>query len=278
MAENNAAVFTSKGQELLINCMKNSDTLTFTRICIGNGKYSSTSELVTATTLKGEAQLSVPISSSLIRSDNSLCLTSYISNKGLKEGFRITEVGVFAKDSSNNEILYCICPIDEQYANFIPAFNGYAESKIVENIYVTVADASSTKVVVQDGIYATLDYVNKTFATKDEVSESISHYAAKYSPFEYINLKDGDLETVKLFDNNGSPLSEVVNNYMNLQESSEKVITFLDETCILKTVSGRNEPYQILLCISSKKVYFRQATYVGGHGVGHYTYDDFIKG
>lgn len=174
MAENNAAVFTSKGQELLINCMKNSDTLTFTRICIGNGKYSSTSELVTATALKGEAQLSVPISSSLIRSDNSLCLTSYISNKNLKEGFRITEVGVFAKDSSDNEILYCICPIDEQYANFIPAFNGYAESKIVENIYVTVADASSTKVVVQDGIYATLDYVNKTFATKDEVNKNVN--------------------------------------------------------------------------------------------------------
>ena len=67
----------------------------------------------------------------------------------------------------------------------------------------------------------------------------------------------------------------VVDDYINTKNTSDKIISFVDDTIILRTVYGSSEPYQILYCLKSQKLYHRIARYVGGHGTGHYVFDDW---
>ena len=149
----------------------------FTRIGFGTGEYDSDSAIVGQTELKDERQ-SVSINALTSQGINTVVCSALLSNKELKKGYRINEIGLFAKDSSktnSKEIMYAICIAEEGYADYLPEYNGFAPVKVHQSFYIEVADSSDTTILVDDGITATKKYVDNILATKaDNIDGTLS--------------------------------------------------------------------------------------------------------
>ena len=170
MSKYKTSKITNCGQELLLNCIANKAELQFTRIAFGSGEYSSDSNIVAQTALKNEKQ-SVSISTMSVKSNHSVEISAILSNQELTTGYRITEVGLFAKDkldASAQEILYAICIAEDGYADYFPEYNGYAPTKLLQDFYIDVADASSTTILVDDSVGASKAYIDEFYYTKEE--------------------------------------------------------------------------------------------------------------
>lgn len=176
MAKYKAAKITNVGQNLLMNCLAGNAELQFTRMAFGCGSYSSTDEIVALTALKNEKK-GVSISSITVKSSSSVALSGILSNETLTEGFRITEIGLFAKDklSENSaEILYAICIAEDGYADYLPAYNGYAPTKILQDFYIDVADASSTTILVDDSVAVSKAFLEANYYNSQKIDSLLN--------------------------------------------------------------------------------------------------------
>lgn len=168
---------TNSGQELLLKCLAGEAEMQFTRIAFGSGEYSSDNTIVTQTALKSEQQ-STSISMITVKNPNSVMCSSILSNEELKTGYRVTEVGLFAKNKlaeNANEVLYAISIAEEGCADYFPAYNGYAPVKILQDFYIEVADASSTTILVDDNVAVTKKYFDEKIS---ELTEQIDRNKA----------------------------------------------------------------------------------------------------
>lgn len=156
---------TNAGMSLLMSAISGEAKIQFTKMAFGNGNYIDDTELVHQTALKSSVQ-TVQINDITAKSDTCICLSSVLSNEDLKTGYKITEVGLFAKDiskSDSSEILYAICIAEEGYADYFPAFNNYAPVRLLQDFYIDVADSTSTTIAVDDKTVATREYVDNRF-------------------------------------------------------------------------------------------------------------------
>lgn len=159
---------TNAGQDLLVQAISGDAKIQFTRIGFGAGEYDSDSAIVGQTELKDERQ-SVSINALTSQGINTVVCSALLSNKELKKGYRINEIGLFAKDSSktnSKEIMYAICIAEKNYADYLPEYNGFAPVKVHQSFYIEVADSSDTTILVDDGITATKKYVDELLAQK----------------------------------------------------------------------------------------------------------------
>lgn len=170
---------TNAGQDLLIKALAGDAKIQFTRIGFGAGEHESDKTLVSLTALKDERQ-TISVTDITAKSNNTVVCSAVLNNKELTEGYRINEIGLFAKDSSktnSQEVLYAICIAETGYADYLPAYNGFAPVQIYQSFYIEVADSSNTTIVVEDGVLATKEYVdnavqniNNSLNAKAEVS------------------------------------------------------------------------------------------------------------
>lgn len=189
MSKFKTSMITNLGQELLLNCIAGNSKTQFTRMVFGSGEYDSDENIVNRTQLKNEKQ-SIPLSHATINSVNSLTLSSVLSNKELTEGYRITEIGLYAKNSSDSdstEILYALAVAEAGYADYFPEYNGYAPSTIIQDFYIEVADASSTTILVDENALVTKKYFDTAIAgladkeTTDYIQLSIGGQGVTHS-------------------------------------------------------------------------------------------------
>lgn len=176
MSKYKTSKITTNGQELLMQCLANKAEMQFTRIAFGDGVYSSDYGLAAQTALKSEKQ-SVSLSSITVKSKNSLVISSVLSNEALTEGYRLNEIGLFAKnkaDSNATEILYAICIAEEGYADYFPAYNGYAPTRILQDFYVEVADASNTTILVDDNVSVSKAFLESNYYTAEKTNDLLS--------------------------------------------------------------------------------------------------------
>ena len=176
MSKYKTSKITNSGQQLLLNCLANKAELQFTRIAFGSGEYASDSGIVAQTALKSEKQ-SVSISTISVKSSNSVVVSSILSNKELEKGYRITEIGLFAKnklDTSAQEILYAICIAEDGYADYFPEYNGYAPTKILQDFYIEVADSSSTTILVDDSVGVSKAYLEENYYNSEQIDNFLN--------------------------------------------------------------------------------------------------------
>ena len=168
---------TNAGQDLLVQALSGDAKIQFTRIGFGAGEYESDSMITAQTELKDERQ-TVSVSALTTKGINTVVCTALISNEELTKGYRINEIGLFAKDSSKSnakEVLYAICIAEKNYADYLPEYNGFAPVKVHQSFYIEVADSSDTTILVDDGITATKKYVDNMLATKaDNIDGTLS--------------------------------------------------------------------------------------------------------
>lgn len=278
MAKYKSNTITIEAQKLINKAIAGISEVQFTRIAFGDGVYKPEDNVSSLTSLKNEKQ-SISISSLSIVDSKTVCIEGILSNVKLKTGYRITEIGLFAKDKKNStgqEVLYSIAVADEEYADYLPAYNNYAPVKVLQSFYVAVADSSSTTIAVDSNVSVSKAYLETNYYNKTDTDEAIKQYVSEYatptSSFAYD--KSPKDNSVKLFTTSGA-VSDNADSYLQTEKTSEKIIVFTDDTVVLRTVYGSSEPYQILYCLKSKKLYYRIARYVGGHGTGHYVFDNW---
>ena len=95
-------VVTNKGKELITKLIEGSETINFTRIKTSIHDYSSDNleDLTDIEEVKQESLIS-----SVEKTDNTVVeVIAMINNSALQEGYYIKTIGLYAKDSNDNEI------------------------------------------------------------------------------------------------------------------------------------------------------------------------------
>lgn len=144
MAEFYEAVTTDAGISLAADLLTG-EQIVFTKLVTGSGVYNE--EEMKRTSLQKVLQIKEPrqefeFSRIEKKTDYCILLKTLISNANLTEGYRMTEIGVYAKKQGEegDGILYSISVAKE--ADFLPRYNGLAAIEIIEEYYITVSDAA----------------------------------------------------------------------------------------------------------------------------------------
>nr|DAT11235.1 MAG TPA: tail collar fiber protein [Caudoviricetes sp.] len=135
---------TEKGRDLLAYC-QTGEPLNFTRAAIGTGKIENTASFFVMDKLVEEVQ-EVDIRGIKANGDGTSTISLAITNHETKEGFLMSEVGLFAQDPRRGEVLYGIAYYDN-YADYIPAH----DKEMVEismDIIVVVANVDTINIKI----------------------------------------------------------------------------------------------------------------------------------
>ena len=140
---------TDKGLALLA---KAGVSVTVTKVKTGNGEYQTDADIGAMTELKSEKQ-EFQITSTQKKTDTTYAIKFVMSTKELAEDYLFTEIGIYASDPDEGEILYAVCYAENKDADMIRKYSGLYEFKaiIVLNIQV---NAGGVVKVVEQGLYA----------------------------------------------------------------------------------------------------------------------------
>ena len=151
MAEFYAAVTTNLGVSLSADLLTG-EQIEFTKLVAGGGNYTEEelvrTELQKATALRNQKQ-EFGFSSIEKVTDSCVLLKTLLSNEQLEAGYRMTEIGVYARKpgEEGDGILYSVAVAKE--ADYFPPYNGLAAVEIIEDYYISVSDAEN--VTIQTG-------------------------------------------------------------------------------------------------------------------------------
>ncbi len=163
MSECYASVTTDAGLALAADLLVG-EQIVFTKLVTGSGIYEedeiSRTRLQKAIALRDQRQ-EFGFSSITKETDSCVLLKSLLSNVDLAEGYRMTEIGVYAKKPGDDEddILYSISVMKE--ADYFPRYNGMVAIEIIEDYYITVSDASEVTIQTGKGAAALLEDFEK---------------------------------------------------------------------------------------------------------------------
>ena len=191
MAEYSASKITNSGTNLLILALQGLAEIQFTRMAFGSGDVNS-SELVAMDKLKNEVQ-SVALNSLTAKSTNSVCVEAILSNENLTAGYKVTEIGLFARnknDESAGEVLYAVCCAIEGFADYMPAYNGYAPAKLIQSFYIEVANTSSTTILADDVALVSRVYLQENYYNKNNIDNILDY------KFGYKNIHVDTLDKI----------------------------------------------------------------------------------
>ncbi len=153
MAAFNAAVTTDQGLALVADMIAG-EQLVFTKLVTGSGIYSVEEQerttLQKVTALRNLRQ-EFGFSNVSKVTDTCVLLKTLISNVNLTEGYRMTEIGVYAKKygDEGDGILYSISVAKE--ADYLPHYNGFVAVEIIEEYYITVSDTAEVSIKTGSG-------------------------------------------------------------------------------------------------------------------------------
>lgn len=153
------AVITDDGIALLTKAQAGEAQIEFTRMAVGNGKYSDEEKKMGSLQLRSELKSiknSYSFASVSVFEEHSVKLTAFITNYDavkkeavIDEGYYINEIGLFAKPqggAEDTEILYSIAVTSGDRGDFMPPYNGYNAAQITQDYYATVNNSAEVKI------------------------------------------------------------------------------------------------------------------------------------
>lgn len=149
MANFNAATLTRKGIGLLAKAQAGLTGIHITKAAAGDGAYGLDESLAEATALKNQRQ-EFPFDKLSVSNDTTVAMKFTITNEqaqgNLQEGYHVKEVGVFAEDPDEGEILYAIATAVENQWDYMPAYNSLMPAYITVEFYAEVSNASEVTI------------------------------------------------------------------------------------------------------------------------------------
>lgn len=164
MASFNSTKITNRGRELDAKVSSGQTRMSFTKICLSDTAYSSSS-VETLTSLSGVKQTSV-ISEKKVINDVSVQVSSVFTNEQLTSGYFIRTIGLYAQDPDRGEILYSVTTAIE--ADYMPPYNGLSSSSILVDLVSTISNAENVELEVDPAAAATIRDINEL---KDEIED-----------------------------------------------------------------------------------------------------------
>ena len=161
---------TNDGKAYIIWAM-NGDGITFTKMVIGNGV-----PVAGATPSMVGPQIEIGFTKIEVHDDYCI-LTGSFDNSEVEEGFYIYEIGVFAENTSEQEVLYAYRYMNTN-VDFVPAADSGNVLETEISIVVSIGDADNvTAVLIEGSLYANkqafedhlADHSNPHKVTKDQV-------------------------------------------------------------------------------------------------------------
>lgn len=149
MSAFNNAVLTDLGAQMLMNVQNGGDTLTFTRMALGDGKMQHEFDQVEmkGKTALGQEKLVVPITDKQpFPARNAVVLAGRIDNSSLNTGFKARECGIYAANKTGGGKLYAYAYAGDE-ASFVPDKSKSTAGSVVR-VAVSVVDAEATGVEI----------------------------------------------------------------------------------------------------------------------------------
>ncbi|SEU24398.1 Phage tail-collar fibre protein [Lacrimispora sphenoides] len=173
----NKAVITAKGLALDAKIIAGKTNAVFTTIRLGDGTYNGSEDLIAATAMKSVKQ-TFGISSISITESNTVRLRSVIDNVGIEEGYYISEVGVYAQDPNDGEILYSIALGVKNKMDYQPSEIELEGATSTFDTYTVISNTESATIRMGTGAMASAEDVEelrkeKVDATGGDISETV---------------------------------------------------------------------------------------------------------
>lgn len=163
----NGLVLTKKGQ-LLQAKVGTGVVLALTKMKLGSGVLPSGTSLEDLTDLVTPEQ-NVGIASKEVLTDQKMCkISATITNIGLSAGYYVRELGVFANDPDDGEILYAVT--SDSAPDYLPPEGGSTSVSQEFAVYISASNASDVKVSIDPGALATMGYVELAIANHNSLS------------------------------------------------------------------------------------------------------------
>ena len=138
---------TDAGRALIIKALSGECAIEFTKVGIGNGSLPA--DIASLTGMQN-LQKSITINS-LSNEGEGAEISIVVDNVGISEGFFWTELGIFATDPDDGEILYAYTH-NNNLASYIPDHTTFSNFRINLSVIVTVGDAENVTAII--GQYA----------------------------------------------------------------------------------------------------------------------------
>lgn len=171
----NSVVITTAGLALIAKVTAGECDTEFTRIATGDGSYTPGENVVGMTALKTEKQSFTPtvIESNAVDTAHLQFVISTVNEDGtnLTSGYYFKEVGIFADDPDEGEILYAIAYAKADKWDWIPPYNGSKPWTATGDIYVSISPASNIVLSASETAYATQKSVTDLRNTVGVLSE-----------------------------------------------------------------------------------------------------------
>ena len=165
---------TKKGLALIA---KSGLTVTFTKAETGSGIYDEKEDISTMTELKEKKQ-SFSINSALKKTETQANVKFVVSNKELTEGYLFTEIGLYALDPDEGEILYAVCYSTPKNATELQAYNGVFEASVIMSLLVDISNDGNV-VIDPQGVYALEEDLCVTNEKLNHIADCLGDHTIK---------------------------------------------------------------------------------------------------
>lgn len=156
MARFKKAVITEKGLALINKVQTGSVNLEFTKISTGEGDYTDSEDLTKAIALKEKRQ-DFALSSIEVVDNDTVKIRTVIGNQGLESGYYIKEIGLYAADPDEGEILYSLAVAYQGQWDYLPSEVEMKLATITLDTFSSVANASTVTIQGGTGAYASAE-------------------------------------------------------------------------------------------------------------------------
>lgn len=150
MANFNAATLTKKGIALLAKAQAGQTGIEFTKAAAGDGSYGEGEALTEKESLKNQRQ-EFPFDKLSVVNGSTVSMKFTITNNQesglLQEGYYVKEVGVFATDPDEGEVLYAIATAVENQWDYMPAYSSLMPAYITVEFYAEVSNAAEVTII-----------------------------------------------------------------------------------------------------------------------------------
>jgi hypothetical protein len=151
----NDIIITNAGNELIAKLLEKTSTATFTKASLSSKDYSG-SNLENLTELLDIQQTSL-ISKITRKNDTTVEALASFDNTDVKKGYYIRTLGIYAKDSDENEILFGVATDDNP--SYMPELAGKMVSGISIRANIRVEQSNQITVVVDPAATPTIQQI-----------------------------------------------------------------------------------------------------------------------
>ena len=157
----NGIILTNKGRVLQAK-VEAGETLNLTKLKLGSGIISEGQSLEALSDLiRPEQNLGIAAKTAMENGFTKIEAT--ITNAGLEEGYYVRELGVFAQDPDDGEILYAVTT--DTAPDYLPAQGGAAVLSQEFAVYITTSNVDHIEATIDPTALATVGFVNLAINT-----------------------------------------------------------------------------------------------------------------